>query len=508
MGRLQMPKSISIGYETPGREAKHRGEIQPLGKTQDRKGPGEEPDLLSLQPTKHMGNISSLLPAIPATTQAIYDYWKAKGGSEKPRSYLGMSSIGHECERALWYGFRHSTREEFDGRLYRLFNRGHREETVFAEELEGIGCTVHLTDEEGNQFGFSDFGGHFKGHMDAAILGVLEAPKTWHLGEFKTHSDKSFKDLVKLGVQASKPVHYAQMQIYMYYGSMIRALYVAVNKDTDEIYTERAWYDAKFANAIRAKAGRIIASPQPPERITERRDDFRCRFCSARSLCHGSVAPEPAVPLPALSCRQCVHATPETDSDHGRWSCAKHGKTLSRHAQDNPCGDLLLIPGLITFAEPINAHKTPSGQDVIEFKNLTDGAIWYHGPDSDAGHYTAKDLMVLPVDLIGGDEVKQRITPAADSTVIEPDLRLKYTHEDIEIVYTGSTDRLAETWSQMFPGLDITTPIRTQSGDDWQAAEYPGEILITVAGEWADIRINGHPDNDAYQYFFPTTNNQ
>src|SRR5690606_21675374 len=110
-----------------------------------------------------------------------YEYWKSRGGAEKPRQYLGMSAIGKECDRALWYGFRHAAREEFEGRLYRLFNRGHREEATFAEELRGIGCTVLLEDEKGKQFGFVAHGGHYRGHMDAAILGLPEAPNTWHV---------------------------------------------------------------------------------------------------------------------------------------------------------------------------------------------------------------------------------------------------------------------------------------------------------------------------------------
>ena len=31
-------------------------------------------------------------------------------------------------------------------------------------------------------------------------IGLKEAPKTWHVAEFKTHSAKSFRDLVAKGV--------------------------------------------------------------------------------------------------------------------------------------------------------------------------------------------------------------------------------------------------------------------------------------------------------------------
>lgn len=76
--------------------------------------------------------------------------------------------------------------------------------------------------------------------------------------EFKTHAAKSFVDLVAKGVQRSKPQHYAQMQIYMRLTGMTRAMYLAVNKDNDDLYVERVEVDGDFADRLLAKAGRII----------------------------------------------------------------------------------------------------------------------------------------------------------------------------------------------------------------------------------------------------------
>lgn len=89
------------------------------------------------------------MAALPApksqTVEAIYTWWAGKLGRVSRR--LGASQIGRECERQLWYGFRWATMgEAFDGRMLRLFNRGHREEAVFVEELRGIGCDVRDVD--------------------------------------------------------------------------------------------------------------------------------------------------------------------------------------------------------------------------------------------------------------------------------------------------------------------------------------------------------------------------
>lgn len=332
------------------------------------------------------------------TVSRIEEWWKQRGDSQKKRTYLGGSEIGKDCERELWYSFRHCTTEDFSGRLYRLFDRGHKEEFRFVEELRGIGCEVHEYDSNGNQFEISSCNGHFKGHTDGAALGIPDAPKTWHLLEFKTSSAKEFKKLQGKGVKDAKPQHYAQMQVYMHLTGLTRALYLVVNKDNDELYGERVKYESDFAKGIIRKAERIIKAKIPPEKITERADDFRCKFCSAHSLCHGSDLTEPAVDIQDLSCRQCVHASPVKD---GKWKCEKSGLEA-----DEVCDDMLFIPDLINFADVTNYYPD---QDVIEFTSKKDGTVWFHGKKGTEFKQkllTVDDLITLPQSLVELTDMK------------------------------------------------------------------------------------------------------
>ena len=67
--------------------------------------------------------------------------------------------------------------------------------------LRATGATVLEVDPEtGRQWRVEAHGGHFGGSLDAVAIGLREAPKTWHVVEFKTHSAKSFRDLVAKGV--------------------------------------------------------------------------------------------------------------------------------------------------------------------------------------------------------------------------------------------------------------------------------------------------------------------
>jgi len=314
-----------------------------------------------------MGDLSEYNTLDSQTVELIYEHHKTTGDAQPQRGYLGGSIIGRECERALWYTFRGCTRPEFSGRLYRLFETGHLEEIRMVRELRAIGCEVHEEGEDGKQFGVSAFGGHFSGHMDGVALGIPEAPKTWHLLEFKTHNAKSFKALQKSGMRGTKAEHWAQMQVYMGLGKLTRGLYIARNKDNDELYAERVRFDAGEFQRIMDKAQRIIEAAQPPERCTEKAEDWRCRFCDHKALCWGGEGV--AVPIQARNCRTCIHATPETDS--GKWTCAKHKKDLTRDQELAGCGYHLLIPGLVSFADPVDSSGI-----WVEYKNRHDGGHW------------------------------------------------------------------------------------------------------------------------------------
>ena len=155
-----------------------------------------------------MGDLAAYLPKKSIVAKSIFEWHKKTGDAEPARGYLGASIIGHHCDRYLWYSFRACCKEDFPGRIYRLFETGDLAEIRFTKELRAIGCTVHDVDPNtGEQFEINDFGGHFSGHMDGCALGIPDAPKTWHVLEFKTHNAKSFAKLVKEGVKASKPVH-------------------------------------------------------------------------------------------------------------------------------------------------------------------------------------------------------------------------------------------------------------------------------------------------------------
>jgi hypothetical protein len=425
-----------------------------------------------------MGDLSAIVPQESATVKAIYEWHKRRGDAEPERGYLGASIIGHECDRFLWFTFRNCVRRDFSGRMYRLFETGNLEEDRFAAELRGIGCTVETRDTDGKQFEVSAVGGHFSGHMDGSVLGVPEAPKTWHVLEAKTHNDDSFRKLVKDGVKASKPMHYAQMMSYMGLTGMTRALYLAKNKNTDELHSERVRYDAAEFKRIMVRAERIIKAQQPLGRCSTRPDDWRCKMCDAADLCWGTGSV--SLDLPAVSCKTCCHATPEVDGEGGKWSCAKFGAL-----QECSCPHHLVLPGLITFAEPSDA-----GEDWIEFKNTKDGAVWRHGSDPSKGEWTTSELMRTPGPMVGHRAITAAKTAFGGTLLaVEPPASLigRYPPEDCRLRWEGTADQadsLGEVLASLLrpeePPADLPAPTETFEDETHRAEEYAGKFLLVV----------------------------
>jgi len=95
---------------------------------------------------------------------------------DKAKPYLpatiGGSTIGHKCERYLWYRFRWAASpERFDGRMLRLFETGHLEEARMVGWLRDAGCVVHDIDPAtGRQWKVLALGGHFKGYIISRVL--------------------------------------------------------------------------------------------------------------------------------------------------------------------------------------------------------------------------------------------------------------------------------------------------------------------------------------------------
>lgn len=317
------------------------------------------------------------LPQIKSQTIAAIE--AAYEADQKPRHgyRLPPSQLGEECERKLWYGFRWvSPPVRFEGRMLRLFETGHQQEARMIADLRRIGCEVLDCDpdDDTKQIGVSFAYGHAYGYLDCEILGLPDAPKTVHVGEMKSHNEKSFRDVVAKGVEKSKPLHYAQTMIYMHVRHRERGFYMAVNKNTDEEYGERIEYDFDKAVRLERKAERVVMASVPPAGISTDPEFFGCRFCDHAAVCHGRAMPE-------RNCRTCAHLTA---ADGGKWVCEYRNEERDREQQEAGCGEHLWIPALV----PGDQVDVDLAEGRITYA-LPDGRTWHNRRASMGGDYYA-----------------------------------------------------------------------------------------------------------------------
>lgn len=252
------------------------------------------------------------------------------------RSHLGASLMGRECARELWYSFHWATKSKHEGRMIRLFNRGHLEEGRVVALLRLINITVWQFDENGKQFRIEGSHGHYGGSGDGIGSNIpdLPTPDEKALLEFKTHNDKSFTDLKKKGVKEAKFEHWAQMQQYMVKFRIGFSLYIAVNKNNDDIYAEIVVCDIAAGDMLIDRADKIIWLEKAPDKIGSppSAGNFKCRFCDHRPVCHLKAEPD-------KNCRTCMHSSP-LPGGHGLWGCAHHGDMIiPKDFQPVGCGD-------------------------------------------------------------------------------------------------------------------------------------------------------------------------
>jgi hypothetical protein len=231
--------------------------------------------------------------------------------------------------------------------MLRLFNRGHLEEPRFVALLMMLGVEFWQYDENGKQFRISFADGHGGGSGDGVGRGIPDLPpNTAFLAEFKTHSEKSFIKLAgKLedwrkcrtgkgqftgeGVRLTKFEHFVQMQTYMHKMGLAAALYMAVCKNTDDLYAEVVHLDTEFAEQFISRGEQLVKMQAAPKRINESPGFWKCRFCDKHPVCHGGLAPE-------RNCRTCQFVEPTAN---GTWTCHRFNVLLDKATQATGCAE-------------------------------------------------------------------------------------------------------------------------------------------------------------------------
>jgi len=269
--------------------------------------------------------------------------------SEFPfRNHLGASLLGHTCDRYLWYSFRWFKLPSHSARIQRIFNRGRSEEVKIINALRSVGLIISTTIPELCEnlnlpvntnsidvmrgYGLnvykpsvitndSQIKANFPPHLGGSMDGILHVPANYvsQYGYFmpvevKTHSQKSFMEAKRNdeSMRWNKPQHFVQGNAYATETGCSHFLYVAENKNTDELYLRDEQAEASVS-AINIARGSHIVYRQHPDESAKTQEKWRCTSCDYKNICKSKKYDEIAV-----NCRTCKHASPQQD---GSWVC-------------------------------------------------------------------------------------------------------------------------------------------------------------------------------------------
>jgi hypothetical protein len=210
---------------------------------------------------------------------------RAEPPSENYRQYLGASSIGSECLRKVQYDW--MVDPVLPARIKDIFQRGHFFEDVMRRHLTAAG--FKFAPPERLEFKAAD--GLFRGHADGILLAGPQLPALRYpcLWEHKCLKAKGWKAIEHDGLAGLYAPYAGQVAIYQAYLDVTNpALFSVVNADTCERLHFLMPFDAQLAQATSDRAVAVIKATKAGEllpRITEDRDDWRCKMCGHRERC-------------------------------------------------------------------------------------------------------------------------------------------------------------------------------------------------------------------------------
>lgn len=257
--------------------------------------------------------------------------YEAEQSLDRPKR-VRPSTLGLECARQLAYDVLWVSKPKaVPAHVLRLFETGQREELRLLDDLRRAGWEVFSQDPHNpkRQVSAEALDGHSFGYLDG--IGRDRANNgPWRVIECKSHNKASFEKLEKLqSVEAAKPEHFAQLQIYMYLLDIPRGIYTAKCKDNDKEYFELVDLNKSYVERLFEKAGMLIGKRLLPPKIGASAKSYKCQFCNHTAVCHDGAAVD-------RNCRTCLHSRAITG---GKWGCDKHKCVIDKPLMIAGCAD-------------------------------------------------------------------------------------------------------------------------------------------------------------------------
>lgn len=243
---------------------------------------------------------------------------------------LELGAMGHECDRKLWYDFRHVVGEERTAKRDRQNQHTHIMRELVRDMLNESGIRV------GARGDFESINGHFHGDSQYMMMLPLrdgDEPEMMPVFIHVSGTGAKFNEITGGGVERARPDHYAKMCVVLRQLDLIHAVYIAVNKNDESVYVEAVPVDVEVAQKVHHRAESIIYATIPPPRINDSPAWYVCKSCAANNVCH----PEDMNlnhPDVLRNCRSCKNSYPVPN---GQWHCGYYDSIIPADFIDKGC---------------------------------------------------------------------------------------------------------------------------------------------------------------------------
>lgn len=210
------------------------------------------------------------------------------------------------------------------------------------------------------------------GFFSGAGDGVVSKDGIRYVCEYKTANDASFKALKRGQLESIKPLHFAQMQINGDKFNCTHAIYLCVNKNTDELFCDVIEIDPIKVEAIKAKAQYVTLTDKPPPRIASKPSAFQCKFCNVKDVCWGFE-------LPRVHCYNCVNAVKYKST--GAFGCEVDSKKQLDPAMK--CDQHVYSPFYMQDAYGWNVIEFHPKERAVQYEHLINGPAPFGVPSKE-----------------------------------------------------------------------------------------------------------------------------
>jgi len=195
--------------------------------------------------------------------------------TDESRNYIGASSIGRPCMRALYYDFHGVPKEKISPELALTFEHGKSvEDMILSMDLLAVSFLPQMVCKDLDVF---------QGTPDA----VIHVNGLGYILEIKTANSSSFTQAQKNGVRRWRPQYYDQVQAYMGLSGIEQSIILVFNKDNSHLYEELIKFDNLHYELLVERARQISLATEPPAKLNESPMFYVCKMCEFRRHCHG-----------------------------------------------------------------------------------------------------------------------------------------------------------------------------------------------------------------------------